>query len=82
VAEREEAERQIASAHIERDRAIASVNVAVQDAAVLREKLDALRADIASDGRVLDIKCRTMNELYVRETIEQRLKAAIQRAQA
>jgi deoxyinosine 3'endonuclease (endonuclease V) len=80
VALREETERQIEAAHSERDAAVAATNEYAAEAATLREKLDALRAALASDGKVLDIRCRTMSELYVRETIEQRLRGVIQRA--
>jgi ribosomal protein L29 len=51
---------------------------AIKDADTLREKLAALRAALTRDGKVLDIKCRTMSELYVRETIEQRLRGVLQ----
>jgi polyhydroxyalkanoate synthesis regulator phasin len=50
--------------------------------ASLREKVSALKADLSRDGSVfgLDFHFKTEGALYARETIEQRVRLAIERA--
>ena len=75
------------SADVERFAAEVVVREQERDAAIaesvaLLAKVEALKADLSRDGAVfgLDFHFKTEGAMYARETIEQRVRAAVQRA--